>query len=596
MRNSVRLLAPALAASVVAASPPAVHAAERSTCSPAPLRPGLRWRAAWGVAMQNSYPLGVPSDHSALLSQALPGNEAHDQTFRILVRPDPRGRLLRLRLTNRFGTRPLTLGPVRIGRTVLTTRGAPTPAVAGGGPVTFCGGRRTVVVPPGGAASSDPVARPGRGALSVSIAVPPQSGPGGGSGPIDWHAAAYRTSFVTPPGSGDRTEDSGGTALSVATSSVFLLDGIAAAVPHGSPAGTTVVLGDSITDGSEMPVDAGDRWIEVAARGFGTGPDRPALIDAGIGGNHLLPLSPAARAFGPAGGRMPIDRLRDDVLSRPGVTHLLMLEGTNDILASGRASRALVADLIAATERIVRAARSRGVSVVLGTLPPFGDHAGSSPDAELARSSFNAWIRASAARGLSDGVVDFDRAMPQVRGRDGLPAMDEPCTTDRLHPSVAGARVMAAVVVADQDLLTSPRGAPTSRVAWHGPRGSRRAVLRVRVGHSGTVAARVTRAVKRRIPGLACRRGGRRGPALSTVSWRAVARAVGHAARKVATLVLPRGLRPGRYRALIGGARDGSHPSVGVIPFTIPGPRHPARDRARRSTRSAPAARSESSS
>lgn len=585
-----RRIAPAFAA-VALLSLLAAPAAARADCAAAHAPPGLRWRAAWATAMQGAYPWGVAVAQPADLGGALPGDEARDQTFRMVARPDPRGALLRLRLTNRFGERPLTIGPVRIGRTVHAPDGTPTAGVTAQRQVTFCGGAATVTIAPGADAVSDPVARPARAGawaeLSTSIAVPPQPSAGGATGPIDWHAAAYVTSFLTPPGSGDRTADEPGATFTARTTSTFLLDGIAAAVPPGDAGGATVALGDSITDGAAVPVDSGGRWIDLAARELAATADGPALVDAGIGGNHLLPLPADLQVYGPFAGRVAIRRLDDDVLSRPDVTHLLVLEGVNDIHPWHGDPEARAAELEAALAEIVAAGRRHGIRVVLGTLLPFGG-AGAGPVQERVRSALNGWIRASAAAGRSDGVIDFDAAMPQTGSADGIPAIAPAYTTDGLHPNAAGARAMAAAVVARRSLLAGPavgpggapersRNRPAARArprirSVRLDRTGRTFVLRVGVSTAGIVEVRLLRAVRGHRVGRTCRTGRRRHERACT-AWRTVTTLRAHTGRAGRVIALPRRLRPGRYRTtatLVAGRRRSAAREVG---FTVRAPR-----------------------
>src|SRR5205085_415341 len=85
-----------------------------------------------------------------------------------------------------------------------------------------------------------------------------------------------------------------------------------------------VVLGDSITDGFGVQPDTDARWTDhLAARLWADRSQGPvSVINEGIGGNRLLRdgLGPNALA-----------RFERDVLSQPGVTHLVVLEGVNDL-------------------------------------------------------------------------------------------------------------------------------------------------------------------------------------------------------------------------------------------------------------------------
>jgi lysophospholipase L1-like esterase len=90
------------------------------------------------------------------------------------------------------------------------------------------------------------------------------------------------------------------------------------------------------------------------------------VINAGISGNRVL-----ARGRGDAA----LARLDRDVLRIEGVTHLVMLEGTNDIGMSGKSvfgdnPVVTAQELISGYRQIIARAHSRGIKVVLGTIMP----------------------------------------------------------------------------------------------------------------------------------------------------------------------------------------------------------------------------------
>src|SRR4051812_8174350 len=75
-----------------------------------------KWVVAWTASVQGPYPVGNPS---AQPNQkfAFPSAEAgaRDQTFRLIVRPDLWGRQARIRLSNAFGTKPITFDGAYVG-------------------------------------------------------------------------------------------------------------------------------------------------------------------------------------------------------------------------------------------------------------------------------------------------------------------------------------------------------------------------------------------------------------------------------------------------------------------------------------------------
>src|SRR5215469_9099194 len=75
---------------------------------------------------------------------------ANDQTFRLIVQPDIWGRQARLRLSNVFGTKPVTFDDAFVGLQM----GAGALVKGSNQPVTF-GGKASVTVAPGSAVWSD---------------------------------------------------------------------------------------------------------------------------------------------------------------------------------------------------------------------------------------------------------------------------------------------------------------------------------------------------------------------------------------------------------------------------------------------------------
>ena len=126
-------------------------AADKATPAKAP-----HWVAAWTASAHGPYPVGNPTAQPEL-KFAFPdaARGALDQSFRMIVRPDVWGKQARIRLSNAFGTQPVTFDGAYIG---LQTSGS---AVLAGSsrPVTFAG-QRTVTVAPGKDVVSDAVTLP----------------------------------------------------------------------------------------------------------------------------------------------------------------------------------------------------------------------------------------------------------------------------------------------------------------------------------------------------------------------------------------------------------------------------------------------------
>ena len=283
MRSLVRLVM----ASLFVASP---HAASA--------RDGENWVVAWTGSVQGPYPIGNPSAQpDQKFAFPDPATGARDQTFRLMVRPDLWGRQARIRLSNAFGTKPVTFDGVHAG-----LQWASAALVRGSNHQVTFGGKPSITVAPGSSAWSDPVALPfarqpddlaGR-RLAVSFHVADDSGP------MTWHAKALTTSYVTAPGAGAKGALEDEAAFPYATASWFFLDAVEMMAP--ADAFAVMAFGDSITDGTASTMNGDDRWPDVLSRRlkarYG---NKVAVVNGGIGGNQIAgPPSTAPTSRSPA--------------------------------------------------------------------------------------------------------------------------------------------------------------------------------------------------------------------------------------------------------------------------------------------------------
>lgn len=398
-----------------------------------------KWVTVWAGSAQGPYPVGNPSVQPNLLF-AFPSAEtgARDQTFRLLVMPDFWGNETRLRFSNAFGTRPLTMDSVFAG---LHWSGGAVVARTNR-PVRF-GGKNSITIPPGESVWSDAVPTPpgstGR-KLAVSFHVV------GESGPMTWHAKALQTSYLTAPAAGSKGAAEDESAFPFTTTSWFFLD----AVDMRAPADTQVVVafGDSITDGTASTLNGDDRWPSALSRrlhaAYG---DRVVVVNAGIGGNRVAGPQEYTAAKPFAGGPAAGQRLMRDVLSLSGVTAVIWLEGINDF---GSAINETVANVTAGMREIVaklkeRKVRAIGATVVSALGATNAAHGSAEEDKK--RRELNDWIRTS---GTFDAVIDFDAATldPATGGLrpEFVPDSTAGGAGDKLHPNRAGYLAMAMAV------------------------------------------------------------------------------------------------------------------------------------------------------
>src|SRR5205085_11673942 len=193
--------------------------------------------------------------------------------------------------------------------------------------------------------------------------------------------------------------------------------------------GGIVALGDSLTDGNISTMDAFCRWPDQVARRLTSRPRGlpMAVMNQGLGGNRIL-----HDIRGDSGLR----RFDRDVLAQPGVTHAIIMLGTNDLRNRWRKPEEEVTapQMIAGLEQLAVRAQAHGIRIIGGTLTPFENETflpgAWNPKRETIRQAVNDWLRKTDA---FDAIADFDRALrdPDHPTRM-LPVYD---CGDQLHPS-----------------------------------------------------------------------------------------------------------------------------------------------------------------
>jgi lysophospholipase L1-like esterase len=353
-----------------------------------------------------------------------------DVTLRQVVHLSIGGEVLRVHLSNVFGTAPLHFTSVHMARP--TSAASAQIDTSTDRALTFSG-RADVGIPAGAEYISDPIAF-AAGAQSNLVITFHIDGPVAGE---TSHPGSRTTSYLVH---GDHVADAE-LRGAIAFNHWFNIGGVDVSAPPGAAA--IVALGDSITDGRGSTTNGNDRWTDDLARRLLE--EMPArllsVLNAGIGGNRVL-----ADGLGPNA----LARFDRDVLAQPGIRYLIVLEGVNDIGTFGQeasqpqsAHEALVHRIVGAYEQMVLRAHAHGIRVFGGTLTPFGGstYCKAGPVSEADREAVNRWIRTP---GHFDTVIDFDKALRDPNRPEQLrPAYD---SGDHLHPSPAGYRAMAAAV------------------------------------------------------------------------------------------------------------------------------------------------------
>jgi lysophospholipase L1-like esterase len=408
--KSAVLLCLAAAISAASAKPPkqAPKAAEPE-----------HWVSAWGSAQM------VAEGNNALAADLWA-----DASLRQIVRISLPAQMLRVRISNVFGSTPLRIdaGAVALARQV----GSPELQPGTVRELRFMG-EPSVTIPPGAEYLSDPVElQAAAGAdLAVSLHLPaaptPQTGhPGSRSKSFVIAGNQVTSEQWNEPRSMDRW---------------YLLADVEVRAPRS--VGAVVALGDSITDGYGVKADANTRWTDFLFRRL-QGESKPlqiGIVNTGIGGGRLLRdgLGPNLSA-----------RFEREVLGRSGVSHAVVLIGVNDLGVQHRnkedspeARAQLLVDLKAALHNIAQRAHAHGICVIGGTVTPYtgSDYYKPGPDNDADRQALNRWIRES---GTFDGVADFDAATRDPAHPEQLAAWAG--FGDGLHLSADGQKALAEAI------------------------------------------------------------------------------------------------------------------------------------------------------
>jgi lysophospholipase L1-like esterase len=342
-----------------------------------------------------------------------------NQTFRMIARASLGGERVRVRLSNAHGNRKLFVGAARV---ALRDKG-PAIVPSSDRALTFAGKPATWIAA-GSFVVSDPAALelPPLCDLAITFHIPGEVSPSAGvSGRY-----ARQTNYISPAGDFTRAVNM---PVGSITGDWYFACGVDVAAPR--EAGGIVALGDSLTDANISTIDAHCRWPDQLARRLIARGERPfGVMNQGLGGNRILH---------DIRGDSGLKRFDRDVLAQPGVTHAIVMLGTNDIRNRwAKPDEEVTAEeMIAGLDQMALRAHARGIKIFGATLTGFENETflpgAWTPAREAVRQAVNRWIREG---GAFDAVVDFDAALRDPEHPlSMLPAYD---CGDHLHPSDLG--------------------------------------------------------------------------------------------------------------------------------------------------------------
>jgi lysophospholipase L1-like esterase len=378
--------------------------------------PRDRWITTWAASLLSAPPRPPADSVDRVLTIA-------NRTLREVVHVSIGGSRVRIRLSNQYGDRPLVIASAHV---ALRTQGAAIDSTTDRA-VTF-NERSSVVIRGGAYMLSDPVSLsvPRLADLTISLFIADSARLS------TYHALGLQTNYVSADGDF-------AAAPSFSPDTTVRYWAFIAGVDVVNPAATGVIVtfGNSITDGAASQADSNGRWPDVLARRLLTSKEpSKGVVNAGISGNRVL---------SPGAGPSALERFDRDVLMQRGITHVIVLEGVNDISGGTNAANPrneiTAEELIAGHKQLIDRAHERGLLIFGATLTPTGGMRNISDERLAKRAALNTWIRTS---GAYDGVIEFDNATrdPSDTTRF-LPAYD---SGDHLHPSAAGLEAMGKAI------------------------------------------------------------------------------------------------------------------------------------------------------
>src|SRR3989454_8245775 len=351
-----------------------------------------------------------------------------NHTLRMIPRVSLGGNGLRVRISNAYGTRPLAIGAACAGR-----RRAGRALVLGSTRRLTFGGETSARVAAGALVVGDPAELDFAplSELAVSVHLPDDL-------PASFGITgryARQTNYISPPGDFAAEEVM---PVGRLTDDWYFVCGVDVVAPRET--GAIVAVGDSLTDANISTHDGHHSWLsKLARRLMARQRGRPmAVMNQGLGGNRIL-----HDIRGDSGLR----RFDRDVLAQPGVTHTIIMLGTNDLRNRwGKPEEEVsAAQMIAGLKQFAVRGQARGIRVIAATLTPYENETflpgAWNPKREAIRQAVNDWLRKT---DVFDAIADFDRALrdPDHPTRM-LPIYD---CGDHLHPSDLGYRAMGDAI------------------------------------------------------------------------------------------------------------------------------------------------------
>ena len=374
------------------------------------------WVTAW---LRAPISTTIVTDHVAV--DAPPS--FNNQTIRLMLWPTTAGTQVKVKLTNRFSSLPVSIGAAHIALRSGTGAGI----AAGSDRTLTFGGLSTITLAANSEIWSDPVALTvtAHADLAVSIYLPSHFTPttmmARGGLKTSYYKSGNQVSAVTLLGASTTSKD-------VLVAEVQVLS--------AGPSHAIAVDGDSIVEGACSNLNANGDWPDLLSQRLSALRDGSAvgIANAGVGSGRFVSTCapPHVDCAGPSGlSRLP------GLLALPGIKYVIVSMGINDISYNAVSS----SDLIAAYQSATTLAHAAGVKIFGVPLLPIKHSVKDTPTNQATRDAVNAWIRGNGTG--FDGIIDFE---PIVSDPLDPGSFRSSLTCDHVHPNQAGYTLMANAI------------------------------------------------------------------------------------------------------------------------------------------------------
>jgi lysophospholipase L1-like esterase len=410
-----RALVAALAATAVVVSTVLITTSGSSAAN----TPLIGWAGSWSTSLVAPSPLDTGGSLSGF----------SDESIREIVHTSLGGNSLRIRLSNEFGTGPITIGHATIALPTDALDGSADLVAGSVHQLTFDGGSPSTTMYEGADVVSDPLHwnLPADSTLAVTIYLPTATGP------ASWHPSADEETFVYNGDQANNTDGSGNILTRFAFYFLAAID-----VQTVLPVGTIVVLGDSISNGNGATLNNNSRWPDLLSDRIESTKSllKEGVINQSISGNAVTVDGSQTGLSSITFGRSGASRLVTDVLSQENVRTVIIELGVNDINFYNETAPQIIEGLTQLGLRL----KEHNINAVVNTISPFGGFAGPpgwSTDKEAVRQAVNTWIR---TQSVFDYVIDQDQVLRDPANPTLLlPAYN---SGDGIHPNDAGAQAL----------------------------------------------------------------------------------------------------------------------------------------------------------